>query len=158
MEDIAFKKLASWAILYAVLVSFLYLFGYWGEFEINIMEFAGFQDLARISVYPLIGAFLSVLVGVSISKLLSFEKLPPGGGGGSRFGRIVRKHWRLLVTLNIVLIIGIIHFFSSQSKWLIVAILLLVLNIISLFHHFFRLPLHIMIPHRDQPPNDNVFL
>jgi len=124
MEDILYKKLAPLAILYGCVVSLLYLFGYWGAFEVNIMEFIGLQDFAKLSLYPLAGSFMSLLIGVALTKLFTFKELPPGGGSGSSFGQFGLKHWRILVALNLVLIVLTIVFIPSQSKWLIVAILI----------------------------------
>lgn len=124
MEDIPYKKFAPLAILYGCVVSLLYLFAYWGAFEINIMEFIGLQDFAKLSLYPMIGSIMFLLIGVALTKLLTFKELPPGGGSGSIFGQFGLKYWRIIVALHLVLIVLIIIFVPVQSKWLVIAFLI----------------------------------
>jgi hypothetical protein len=46
---------------YGVVVSLLYLFGYWSTFGINVLHYASLSDVIKISIYPLfIGALLSL--------------------------------------------------------------------------------------------------
>lgn len=54
------------AVPYAIGVSVLYLFGYWGTFQINPLEYAGVGDLVKLAAYPLatvlvLSFFMSVL-------------------------------------------------------------------------------------------------
>lgn len=129
MEDILYKKLAPLVILYGCVVSLLYLFGYWGAFKINIMEFIGLQDFAKLSLYPLAGAFISLLIGVALAKLFTFKELPPGGASDSGFRQFGLKHWRILVALNLVLIVLIIVFVPYESKWIVIASLISLLSV-----------------------------
>lgn len=38
--------------------STLYLWGYWGSFDINILEFLGLSDILRVAAYPLASSLL----------------------------------------------------------------------------------------------------
>src|SRR5207253_7010755 len=55
-------KLLSLITPYAIVVSLLYLFGYWSSFGINILEYVSFPDVLKLAIYPVfLGAVLSTL-------------------------------------------------------------------------------------------------
>ena len=52
--------LLSVALAYGVVVSLLYLFGYWSAFGINVLHYASLSDVIKLAIYPLfIAALLS---------------------------------------------------------------------------------------------------
>ena len=50
--------------IYTVILVMLYGWGYWGVFNINILEYASFSDLLRMAIYPLLSALILFLVFV----------------------------------------------------------------------------------------------
>ncbi|TXL63908.1 hypothetical protein [Zeimonas arvi] len=71
-ENVASQRLRfrprhlQYAIPYSIAVSVLYLWGYWGVFQINPLEYVGIGDVVKLSVYPLSVALVTgaVLIGV----------------------------------------------------------------------------------------------
>lgn len=123
MDEIQYKKYIAVTVPYSGALSLLYLWGYWGTFNFNFLEFIGFSDLAKLALYPFLGSFISFLIGSSISQVLLRGALPPGGGANTNIGKFGRKYWRHLVALNLILIYLSAIFLSAPQKWLLVAFL-----------------------------------
>lgn len=117
-----------WAIgaPFLVAVGGCYLFGYWGALEINVLEFVGFTDLAKLSLYPLLVATAFFFVGVAWNELTLGERLAPGGGAETRIGKFGRRHWKALLSLNLLAIALIAILGPEPSRWFIVALLLVI--------------------------------
>ena len=124
MKDISFPKYLSFAAPYGLFVAVLYLFAFWGTFKLNILEFVGFADLAKLALYPLAASFLFLLAGVAISELVIGDSFPTGGGTDAKIGRFGRKHWRLLIAIYILLIFALVLFVRNPFKWIVIASLL----------------------------------
>lgn len=67
----------QYAIPYSIAVSVLYLWGYWGLFQINPLEYVGIGDVVKLSVYPLSVALVTgaVLIGVVRAVIGALEHL-----------------------------------------------------------------------------------
>ncbi len=123
MNEIPYKKCLAFALPYSIAVSLLYLFGYWGFFRINVLEFVGFDDIAKLALYPLLGSLLSLWVGFATSQVLSGDRFPPGGGAQSRIRQLGRKHWQGLIIVNFLLVLISASFLPEPGKWFVVAVL-----------------------------------
>jgi hypothetical protein len=123
MNEIPYKKYLAFAVPYSIAVSLLYLFGYWGFFRINVLEFVGFDDIAKLALYPLLGALLSLLAGFATSQVLLGDRFPPGGGAHSRIGQFVQKHEQRLIAVNILLVLISAFFLPVPGKWFVVTVL-----------------------------------
>ena len=65
--------------IYGILVSFLYSFGYWSTFNINILQFAALSDILRLAIYPIFISAVLGSVGILFNivfQLESFKKEP----------------------------------------------------------------------------------
>jgi hypothetical protein len=116
-----------WAIGAPFLISVgtCYLFGYWGALEINVLEFIGFTDIAKLALYPLLASAIFFLVGAMWHELDRGDRLPAGGGAETRLGRFGRRHWRGLLSLNTGAIVLIAIFGPEPRKWFIVIFMLI---------------------------------
>ena len=123
MEPFSVKQYVSGALIYGVVVAWLYLFGYWGAFNINFLEFVSLADFAKLAIYPLVGSFAVLLLGTALSEVTRGDTFPPGGGANTRLGRFGHKHWRFLVAVDLLLSVVIANFGSSPFRWFIVALL-----------------------------------
>ena len=123
MNEIPYKKYLAFALPYSIAVSLLYLFGYWGFFRINVLEFVGFDDIAKLALYPLLGSLLALLAGFATSQVLLSDRFPPGGGTQSRIGQLGRKHWQGLIIVNFLLVLISASFLPLPGKWFVVAVL-----------------------------------
>ena len=114
MDSFPSKEYLAIAFAYGVSVSALYLFGFWGVFRINVLEFIGLADLAKLSVKPLIYSLPAILLGFAIGQLFS-GSFPPGGGAGTPIGQFGRKKYGLLLFLNVVIILALVAFLPPLS-------------------------------------------
>ena len=63
--DLTLKMIATTLVPFFISVSVCYLFGYWGAFQINVLEFVSFTDIGKLAVFPMVGSvvFGSVQIG-----------------------------------------------------------------------------------------------
>lgn len=106
-----------WLGPYALVVSSLYLWGYWGAFEINILEYIGISENVKAAISPIASAFAFFAIGAILGEALSPTlHLPPGGGANTRVGRLLRT---FAPTLVIVYLVGVTLLFLAGpvEKW-----------------------------------------
>ncbi|MFO1128457.1 MAG: hypothetical protein U1E66_08540 [Rhodospirillales bacterium] len=84
--NLTVKEMMAASVPYSVSVSACYMFGYWGTFKINPLEFIGFADLAKLAVYPFVASFVFMLTGMLIAHISSAHVFPVGGGSNSKIG------------------------------------------------------------------------
>ena len=70
MKNIKVDKLFFYIVPYALLVSSLFLLGYWGVFEINIFEFISIHEVILLVLYSLFVPLLSILIGSFLGYVL----------------------------------------------------------------------------------------
>lgn len=56
------------ASLYFVTVGVLYLWGYWPQFGVNILEFLNFTDILKVTAYPIAVAALVITLGSALGS------------------------------------------------------------------------------------------
>ncbi len=117
-----FKEILVVVVPYFGAVAACYLFGYWGAFNVNILEYVGFADIAKLSIYPLLASLAFVLSGYLISELLAAPTLPVGGGNDTPIGRFGLKHGRVLLALMVALGAGVVLFGQEPWRWFFVAL------------------------------------
>jgi len=122
MDDRPFRTIAYFVGIYALVLSALYLLGYWGTFQFNILEFIGFGDVLSYALFPLLVAVVPIVVGAVWAQLYRVSQLPPGGGANTRVGQFGRRHWRGLLSANLLGIFLILFFAPEPDKWLFISI------------------------------------
>ena len=122
--SIGTKEAVAVAVPYLIAVGACHLFGYWGAFNINVLEFIGFADLGKLAVYPLVASLASSLAGVLFTQLVLGPHFPPGGGNASKVGTFGLKHWRWLIALQLTITVLVAAFGPEPSRWFIVACLI----------------------------------
>lgn len=101
----------------------LYLWGYWGTFEINFLEYIGFADILKSTAFPIASALLVAAAGPAVGEVYfgTRARLPHGGGRDTRIGRFLNKYLpkriRLLVLLTIILELAL---YGGAFKWLVI--------------------------------------
>jgi hypothetical protein len=126
VDDLKINKTILWiGSGYAVLVSALYLWGYWGRFGLNFLEYIGLGDMVRYAVIPVVLSLASVIFGYAFSEINHGDLLPPGGGAETPIGRFGRRHWRLLLSLDMIAIALVGWFGPEPSRWFVMAFLML---------------------------------
>jgi hypothetical protein len=123
-----FKEKITAASSFGVLVAACYLFGYWGSFNINILELGSLADLVKLATFPLLTSLLFLLAGTFATDILQGHHLPPGGGNNTPIGRFGLKYWRVAVAIQISFIALAAIFGPEPSKWFLVAFLVALLS------------------------------
>ncbi|WP_444912433.1 hypothetical protein [Microbulbifer sp. PAAF003] len=102
---------------YAVIVSVLYLLGYWSVFRINIFEYVNLTDILKVSIYQLAyyGSFF-VISGL-IFHFYTGEILEPGAGAGTSKGKFFNKHKKIIFSIVLILALYIALFTSHPTRW-----------------------------------------
>lgn len=105
------------ASLYFLMVAVLYLWGYWSQFGINILQYISFTDVLKLALYPVASSFGFFLVGALISHLGQMTwPLPSGRGRDTPLGRALNRHKQLL---SVVYVLGTLTLwiFGPVAKW-----------------------------------------
>lgn len=107
--------------LYFITVGVLYLWGYWGRFDVNILEYISLADVLKLTAYPIASTFIFLLLGAVIGELI-VEPLPPGGGRDTAIGRILNR-FRSLIIFAYFAGTTALMIFGPETKWLILPML-----------------------------------
>jgi hypothetical protein len=76
-DDLSWKARIAIATPYALLLATLYLWGYWGEFELNVLEFLSLTDLFNHALLPLVSTVSLFLTLGTISAVLETDNAEP---------------------------------------------------------------------------------
>ena len=103
---------------YLITVGVLYLWGYWGRFDINILEYISFTDVVKLSLYPIVSVFLVVVIGTIIGAFSSRngDEFPLGLGPETRAGRFLLRHKNGIVYIYVIATVSV-WLFGSEVKW-----------------------------------------
>lgn len=111
---------------YSIAVSALYLFGYWSQFNINILEYIDVSDVVGLSIYPILYSSFFIALGAVGGHIAIGNDLPPGGGANTRLGRCLRANSRIIGVFIIFSIAVIITIIKEPDRWFYVAMLIAV--------------------------------
>lgn len=111
---------------YSLVVSLLYLFGFWGVFNINILEYIALTDVIKNALYPLLYSSVFIVLGLAISNLVTVplsKKFPSGEGKDLPEAKFIR--W--LIVISVLYLSGLalytIFFQVGNARWLEVALI-----------------------------------
>jgi hypothetical protein len=110
--------------LYFLTVGVLYMWGYWGRFHVNILEYISVADVLKVAAYPIASVFLFAVIGAVLGEWLtsSVPKVESGAGRDTRIGRFLNSNKSFLIagyfggTLALAL-------FGPETKWHLLSIL-----------------------------------
>ncbi len=130
--NLGIKEAFAVGVPYFIAVGACYLFGYWGAFNINVLEFITFADVAKLAVYPLMVSLVFGLLGLLFVEVITPSYLPKdgslfGSASGQRAGIPMWcwKNGRLIIALQILLIAYVAIYATEPRKWVIVAWLII---------------------------------
>ncbi|MGR5094248.1 hypothetical protein ACPV5O_14515 [Vibrio maritimus] len=109
---------------YSITTSLLYLFGYWGSFDVNILDYIALSDVVKAALYPLLYSSILVIVVIIVGNMLTMplEKHMPAGAGKNL---PEAKYFRFLLWFfNLVfsaVILYTIFFVAGLSRWFSIA-------------------------------------
>ena len=106
-----------WLGPYAIVVSSLYLWGYWGAFEVNILEYIGISEIVKAAIYPIASAFAFFAIGAVLGEALSPTlHVPQGGGANTTIGKLLRRLAPFLLTAYL-LAVTLLFLAGPVEKW-----------------------------------------
>ena len=112
-----------WLGPYAIVISTLYLWGYWGSFSVNVLEYIGVAEIVKAAVYPIISMFAFIAIGIVLGEAFSpTRNLPPGGGANTPIGRWLRR----LTPFFVVIYLAAATFYflvGPIEKWRVLPVL-----------------------------------
>ena len=117
------KEILAVAVPFSIAVGACYLFGYWGPVGINLLEFVGFTDIAKLAIYPLVASLALFFLGLVLSLITTGNRMPVGGGRHTKVGQFGRRFARELLALVVLAIIGVYAIAPEPFKWLGIAFL-----------------------------------
>lgn len=122
-ERIQINRYAYVASLYFIVVGVLYLWGYWGSFGINVLEYASISDIAKTTAYPVATAFAFFAVGTIIGGTLTDNKIPEESSPESIFWSLIFRHIKIIGALYLAGVYLLFHF-GPEKKWLALPMLI----------------------------------
>lgn len=112
-----------WLGPYAIVISTLYLWGYWGSFQVNVLEYISIADIVKAAVYPIASAFAVFAIGAVLGEAMSPTlNLPPGAGANTQVGKWLRRLAPFVVAIYLIAIT--IYFLAGPiEKWRVLPVL-----------------------------------
>jgi len=107
------------AVAYVIFVGVLYQWGYWGTFDINILQFMSVSDVIRSFLYPFLAGMFFYLIGALISYRGN-RILPEGEGRETPIGRFLNKYIFVLNILFSILVL-IVLIYGGPGRWFVAA-------------------------------------
>ncbi|NPT56050.1 hypothetical protein [Paraburkholderia elongata] len=104
--------------VYSAGVAACYLAGFWGQFDINIFQFAGLTGFASMALYPLMTAIgLNLLASLVVRSKQSVEREGTRESAWRRLYRKVYVAWLSVAPLGTLVVISLI---ADPVKWVLV--------------------------------------
>lgn len=120
MNDLSFNKTLWIAGAYALVVTGLYLWGYWGRFGLNVLEYIGIGDIVSHALMPLIASMVTFVFSFVVGTWRDGPE-PPRPPAVDRVIETAHRHWRALTFLALVAIGLILRFAPEPIRWFLIA-------------------------------------
>ena len=112
-----FSTYLYFSSLYFFTVGVLYLWGYWGTFDVNILEYLSLADILKAAAYPVASTFIFFLLGSIQGHLLARRPgSQQGGGQNTRIGKLFKK-WLPLLAMLYLLGTFTLLLYGPIQKW-----------------------------------------
>ena len=121
-----YQKLLATLTPYSIVVSLLYLFGYWSSFDVNILEYIAISDVVKSALKPLFSALIFIVLAATLGNIISAPLtmyMPPGGGKHLPIAKYFRAILWIGLGLLLIIIFYQIFFESGGYRWLRIATL-----------------------------------
>ncbi|QPB83543.1 hypothetical protein CWC22_011315 [Pseudoalteromonas rubra] len=121
------QKFITFIAPYSLVISLLYLFGYWSSFNINVLDHIALADVIKSALYPLIYSSIFLIIGLTIGSLISTplsKAMPPGGGADLPEAKYIRLLFNFMFLFMLALALYVIFFKVGNIRWYKVAALI----------------------------------
>ena len=127
-----YNKYVALVVPYSIVVSTLYLFGFWSTFDVNVFEYIDLSEIIKIAIfqlsaYGLILVLVSGLTALFLFPIIDRVFTPKNGTSLPRLPEVdfIIRYWRILIALPVLASSLYIAFFTnSPIKWFLAAILI----------------------------------
>ena len=121
-------KIATFLAPYSLAVSFLYLLGFSGTFNVNVLECIALTDVVKNAIVPLLYSSFFILAGFIIGNvfILPIEKLMPPGGADLPEAKYIRWFLILMALSMFVAALYQMFFEVGNYRWFKVATLVFI--------------------------------
>jgi hypothetical protein len=126
--SLTLKESSALAVPFLVGVGACHSFGFWGYFKIDVLQFVGLSDLAKLAVYPLLFLAVSTLITMALTEVALGPVFAPGGGNQTAVGRFGFKYWRILVAGDLALLVAVVLLVPEPNKWYLICMFLPILS------------------------------
>lgn len=106
---------------FSVISAVCYLWGYWGTFDIEIINHIELSELAVLAAVPLLGIAVMTLVSISLASILRIDLRndPARSNNTSGLGSFIRPEAIYILSLLGIIIIVVL---GGVAQWLLLAI------------------------------------
>jgi hypothetical protein len=120
---IAYKNFVALTVPFSVAIGCMYAFGYWGHFGIDVLQYVGLIDVAKLAIYPLLVIAFTSLLTIAWLEIGLTHLIPVGAGADTRVGHLIRKIWRPMLLLVIAAMAIVAIAVPDPVRWYVVAML-----------------------------------
>jgi len=108
-------------ICFSVISAVCYLWGYWGTFDIEIINHIGLGELIVLATVPLLGMAIMMLVCISLASILRIDLRndPNRSSVSTGLGSFIRPEAIYILSLLSIILIVVI---GGAAQWLLLAI------------------------------------
>lgn len=94
---------------YIIIVSTLYLLGYWTEFGVNYLEYITISEVAVVGLNALVASFGFIVLAALLSHIYLGSIFKIGEGRDTPEGQFVNKWWKVIILPFIVMVLYVIY-------------------------------------------------
>jgi hypothetical protein len=101
LDERSFRTIAYISGLGGLTLAVLYLFGFWGSFGLNALQFIGFGDVLAYALFPILALASAQLLPFALGRLIATSRPSPAPPPDALV-LFWRKYWWLFVALSLV--------------------------------------------------------
>jgi hypothetical protein len=107
-------------VVYMVAAAFAHEFGYWRNFNIQILEHIGLADLPKLALWPFVATAGIAFIGVLLGQIAGRDLYPPGGGVNTPVGKFLNRTRAPFGLAFLLFGISSFYFLPNPGDWWLV--------------------------------------
>ena len=121
------------ALPFSLLMSALYLCGFWIPFRLNVLEFIGIGDIAKLALMPLVIGMVPLFFSAGVMTIFHKPYRASTPRDVPKWFVVLRRFERWIGLLLLVAIFSVSFFVDSPWKWMAVTELVMILGMPALY-------------------------